>query len=108
MKLYPRLGVQKIWFFPRIFQYFATSTSPPSTGLLILAIDLVLYLHNMGRSEHDQPIGVNEHLHCAENCEDILQQYVGEGWVVAVDMEKTIFPELPVFLGCSCKKRYKK
>ena len=36
------------------------------------------------------------HSHCVESFENILQQYVGEGWV-AEDNEKThFFPEHPV------------
>ena len=40
-----------------------------------------------------QPIGVTVHSHLVESFENLLQRYVGEGWVAKVVINKhTIFP----------------
>ena len=70
-------------FFPRIFE----SLSPLPRQ----------YSAAIGCTKDYQPIGVTVQSYCTESFENLLQQYVGKGWV-AVDNEKnTNFPEHPVF-----------
>ena len=44
----------------------------------------------IGCTEIGQPIGATVHLYCVDSFENLVQRYVGEGWVV-VDKEKSQF-----------------